>query len=71
MALNLSADGQYFIHTCERCGFKRQEPVDPEKNPHPFEFIMHCYCGQLIDYDFDAVFEVQQSYRRAKLGRPR
>lgn len=69
MTLRISEDGQFFIHRCDACEFERREPVDPERNPSPFEFIMHCYCGRRIEFDPDHVIEVQSSYIRAKWGR--
>ena len=69
MPLFLSADGQNFIYQCHGCRFIRYEPVDPERNPSPFSFIDHCYCGQKIDLNWDTVWAAQESYSRAKKGR--
>lgn len=69
MSLQISTDGQFFELTCEHCQLVRREPVDPERNRFPFEFLMHCSCGRRLDYDPEFVLAAQESYSRAKWGR--
>jgi hypothetical protein len=69
MAIFLSKDGQNFVYKCPRCEAIHREPVDPERNPRPFDFIYSCQCGRRIDFDWDIVWAAQDSYTRAKAGR--
>lgn len=59
--------GEHLVGRCPYCKHERQEPADPAKNPHPFEFISYClFCGRRQYPDENAIERLVAQWQLAR-----